>query len=142
MSLMKQALNQSVDGAEVGEMLKYANRRMIHVMDNIVQMNKDRGIKGKYYIHFWFQQRKEGYEPNFQCRRTRPSPYQKQDHMLWSVTDSGQPKYEWAIPKKEVITYILANPHDFDPEYVKLLKEYKDDKLEKIEDYLVDGDIA
>src|SRR6185436_20927487 len=132
-------LNQSVDDIEVGEMLKYAQRRIVHVINNLVQMNYDQGTRGKYYIHFWFQPQGDQYAPKFQCRRTRPSPYQTEDHYLWSVEDGGKVTFEWCVPKKETLSYIMNNPHEFDQEYVVALKKYCLDKLEKIEDYLVDG---
>jgi len=135
-------LNQSVDDIEVGEMLKYAQRRIVHVINNLVQMNYDQGTRGKYYIHFWFQPQGDQYAPKFQCRRTRPSPYQTEDHYLWSVEDGGKVTFEWCVPKKETLSYIMNNPHEFDQEYVVALKKYCLDKLEKIEDYLVDGKIT
>lgn len=135
-------LRKSVDDVEVGQMLEYANRRIVHVINNIVQMNYDKGIRGKYYIHFWFQPQGDQYSPNFQARRTRPSPYQMSDHYLWSVEDGGKVTFEWCIPKKEQLSYILNNPHEFDKDYVAMLKKYTKDKMEKIDDYLVAGKIA
>lgn len=135
-------LEKSVDGAEVGEMLKYANRRMLHVINNIVKKNYDQGTRGKYYIHLWFQTQDDGYVPNYHCRRTRPSPYQMQDHYLWSVEDGGKVNFEWCIPKKEVLTYILKNPNEFDAEYVNMLRKYLVDKLENASDYVVNGKLV
>ncbi len=134
-------LTKSVDDVEVGEMLKYAQRRIVHVINNIVQKNYDQGTRGKYYIHFWFQTQGDQYAPNYQCRRTRPSAYQMQDHYLWSVEDGGKVSFEWCIPKKETLSHILKNPHEFDKDYVNMLKKYCADKLEKIDDYLVNGKI-
>lgn len=142
MTTFANVLNQSVDEVEVGEMLKYASRRIIHVINNIVQMNYDQGSRGKYYIHFWFQPQGDQYAPKYQCRRTRPSPYQTEDHYLWSVEDGGKVTFEWCIPKKETMAYVLNNPHEFDKDYVDMLKKYVRDKLEKMEDYLVDGKIS
>ena len=133
--------NQSVDDVEVGEMLKYANRRILHVINNIVKMNYEKGVRGKYYIHFWFQPQGDQYAPNYQARRTRPSPYQMADHYLWSVEDGGKVTFEWCVPKKEVLSYVLANPHEFDIEYVRMLKKYTQDKLENLSDYVVDDKI-
>jgi len=76
-----------------------------------------------------------------QCRRTRPSPYQGNDHYLWSVEDGGIVNFEWCIPKKEVLTYILKNPNEFDRDYVAMLQKFTKDKLEKLEDYVVDGKV-
>lgn len=135
-------LEKEVDGVEVGQMLEYANRRIVHVINNIVQMNYDQGTRGKYYIHFWFQPIEERYSPNFQCRRTRPSPYQTEDHYLWRVEDGGKVIFEWCIPKKETLSYILKHPHEFDSDYVRMLMDYMRDKLDRIEDYAVNGQLA
>lgn len=135
-------LNKSVDGAEVGEMLHYAKKRIVHVINKIVEANHKKGITGKYYIHFWFQPIGGNYSPNYHCRRTRPSPYEKFDHYLWSVDDGGIVKYEWCIPKKEILTEILSHPHDYDPEYVAMLKNFTNDKMERIEDYMIEGKVT
>lgn len=131
---------------EVGDVLASYVSKLKYRIDRIVQNNFDNGVSGKYYIHFWFQtvQTEEGikYLPMFQCRRTRPSPYQMQDHYLWSVDQGGLVKPEWNIPPKETITYILANPEKFDKELVTMLRRYCNDKLEKIEDYIIQGKIA
>lgn len=134
-------MSKSVDGAEVGEMLKYANRRIIHVINNIVQKNYDQGTRGKYYIHFWFQTQGDQYAPKYHCRRTRPSPYQMNDHYLWSVEDGGKVTFEWCVPKKEVLAEVLNNPNDYDPEYVNMLRKYTQDKLERIDDYVFNGNV-
>jgi hypothetical protein len=137
MTKIMHILEKSVDGAEVGEMLKYANRRLLHVINNIVQMSYDKGIRGKYYIHFWFQSTSEGYAPKFLCRRIRPSPYQMEDHYLWSVEDGGKVNFEWCIPKKEIRTYILGHPYEFDSKFVEMLKKYMAGTLDQISDYVV-----
>jgi hypothetical protein len=142
MSKIAQILHKEIDGVEVGEMLKYAQRRIVHVINNIVQKNYDQGTRGKYYIHFWFQPQGEQYAPNYQCRRTRPSPYQTEDHYLWSVEDGGKVTFEWCIPKKETLAYVLNNPSEFDADYVSDLKKYVSGKIDKIEDYLVDGKVV
>lgn len=132
------------DRQEVGETVGPIMDRFKLIIEDAVQKNYENGIRGKYYIHIWLQ--KEPYANNSlhiypQCRRTRPSPYQGSDHYLWSVEDEGLVKFEWCIPKKEVLQYILANPHEFDEAYVGMLKSYCQDKLERIEDYLVEGNI-
>ena len=76
-----------------------------------------------------------------QCRRTRPSPYQGHDHYLWSVTDGGKIKFEWCIPSKEILKYILSNPIKFDASYINMLRNFCNDKIEKLEDYEVNGKI-
>lgn len=125
---------------EVGETVEPLMARFKELIEEAVQKNYEKGVKGKYYIHIWVQ--KEPYAQNAiriypQCRRTRPSPYQGHDHYLWSVQDGGHVKFEWCIPKKEVVQYVLKHPHEFDKDYVRMLNKYCEDKLEKLEDYLV-----
>lgn len=132
------------DYQSVGETLEALMPKFKEIIDEAVQKSYDAGIKGKYYIHIWVQ--KDPYAQNAlhiypQCRRTRPSPYQGHDHYLWSVENQSHVKFEWCIPCKEQLNYILANPHKFDPEYVSMLKKYTQDKLEKLDDYLVDGKV-
>jgi len=133
------------DRQEVGETLEPLMDKFKLIIEEAVQGNYDKGIRGDYYIHIWVT--KEPYAQNSlhiypQCRRTRPSPYQGNDHYLWSVKDGGKVKFEWCIPKKEVLTYVLKHPNEFDPKYVAMLRRYTADKLENIEDYLVDGKIT
>ncbi len=130
---------------EIGETSEALMKHFEGIIEEAVQDNYKNGIKGKYYIHIWVQ--KEPFAQNAlriypQCRRTRPSPYQGHDHYLWSVMDGGQVNFEWCIPTKEVLTHILKNPHQFDINYVRLLKKYVSDTLEKLDDYLVEGQIA
>jgi hypothetical protein len=125
---------------EVGEVTPEIMQRFQSIIEEAVQGNYDKGVTGKYYIHIWTQ--KDPYAQNAlhiypQCRRTRPSPYQGNDHYLWSIEDGGKVTFEWCIPKKEVLGYILAHPNEFDADYVRMLRKYTKDKLEKIEDYLV-----
>lgn len=131
---------------EVGDVLALYVDKLKYRIDRIVQNNFDKGVTKKYYIHFWFQaiQTEKGvrYQPTFLCRYTRPSPYQMTDHYLWSVDQGGIVTPEWNIPKKEQIAYILANPEKFDKELVIMLRKYCNDKLEKIEDYSINGKIA
>jgi|GEM_PF-1468269 len=132
------------DKQEVGETSEALMNDFKKIIEQAVQGNYDKGIKGKYYIHIWVT--KEPYAQNTlhiypQCRRTRPSPYQGNDHYLWSVEDGGIVNFEWCIPKKEVLTYILKNPNEFDRDYVAMLQKFTKDKLEKLEDYVVDGKV-
>ena len=142
--LMQEAASKT-ERQEVGETSEAIMSKFKDIIEDAVQKEYERGTKGKYYIHIWVQ--KEPYAQNAlriypQCRRTRPSPYQGNDHYLWSVSDGGLVKFEWCIPKKEVVSYILKNPNEFDEAYVRMLRAYCQDKLEKIEDYLVDGKIV
>ena len=128
------------DRQEVGETVEPLMERFKQIIEDAVQKNYDNGVTGKYYIHIWLQ--KEPYANNTlhiypQCRRTRPSPYQCDDHYLWSVEDGGKVTFEWCIPKKETLAYILKHPSEFDVNYVRMLKKYCSDKLESIEDYIV-----
>jgi hypothetical protein len=141
--LMLEAAAKS-DRQEVGETVEPLMDRFKEIIEDAVQKNYEKGITGKYYIHIWVN--KEPYANNTlhiypQCRRTRPSPYQGNDHYLWSVEDGGLVKFEWCIPKKETLNYILNHPNEFDPKYVAMLRRYCSDRLEKIEDYLVDGKV-
>jgi hypothetical protein len=143
-ALMQEA-RQMTDKQEVGETTQPIMERFKQIIEEAVQKNHEKGIRGRYYIHIWVQ--KEPYAQNAlhiypQCRRTRPSPYQGNDHYLWSVDDGGRITFEWCIPKKEVMKYILANPNEFDPQYVRMLRRYSVDKLEKIQDYMVGDKIA
>lgn len=133
------------DHQEIGETVEPLMGKFNDIIEDAVQKNYENGVKGKYYIHIWVQ--KEPYAQNAlriypQCRRTRPSPYQGNDHYLWSIEDGGKITFEWCVPKKEVLAYILKNPHEFDINYVRMLKQYTNDTLEKLDDYLVDGKIA
>jgi len=132
------------DYQEVGETSSDLMLKFKEIIEEAVQKTYEQGITGKYYIHIWVQ--KDPYTQNAihiypQVRRTRPSPYQGNDHYLWSVTEQCNVKFEWCIPKKEVMAYILNNPSEFDPKYVSMIKGYTEDKLEKMEDYLVDGKV-
>jgi hypothetical protein len=132
------------DRQEIGETTEPLMERFKQIIEEAVQKNHEKGVTGKYYIHIWVQ--KEPYAQNAlhiypQCRRTRPSPYQGNDHYLWSVEDGGKVNFEWCIPKKEVIKYILSHPNEFDAEYVRMLRKYTQDKIEKMSDYLVDGKV-
>src|SRR5271156_789276 len=115
------------DSQEVGETVDPLMCRFKNIIEEAVQDNYENGTKGKYYIHIWVK--KEPYAQNTlhiypQCRRTRPSPYQGSDHYLWSVEDGGRVTFEWCIPRKEMLAYILKNPHEFDINYVRMLKKY------------------
>ncbi len=142
--LMLEARAKS-DIQEVGETLEPLMDKFKVIIEEAVQKNHEKGVTGKYYIHIWIT--KEPYAQNAlhiypQCRRTRPSPYQGNDHYLWSVEDGGKVTFEWCIPKKEVLTYILKNPHEFDKDYVIMLKKYSQDRIENIQDYMVKGKVV
>ena len=131
---------EKTDFQEVGETVKPLMKRFQDIIEDAVQKNYEKGITGKYYIHIWVQ--KEPYSQNTlhiypQCRKTRPSPYQGNDHFLWSVTDGCKVTFEWCIPKKEVVKYILSHPNEFDKNYVIMLRRYCRDTLENIDDYLI-----
>lgn len=131
---------QMTTSQEVGATTEPLMARFKEIIEDAVQKNYEKGITGRYYIHIWIQ--KEPYTQNAlhiypQCRRTRPSPYQGNDHYLWSVEDGGKVTFEWCIPKQEVVKHILANPNEFDKDYVAMLRKYTRDKLESLSDYLV-----
>jgi hypothetical protein len=133
------------DCQEVGETSEAIMTRFKDIIEDAVQKNHEKGVTGKYYIHIWIQ--KEPYAQNAlhiypQCRRTRPSPYQGNDHYLWSVNDGGKVTFEWCIPKQEIVNHILAHPNEFDVNYVRMLRKYTKDTLETASDYLVDTKIG
>lgn len=132
------------DRQEVGETLEAIMQRFKDIIEDAVQKNFDKGVRGVYYIHIWVQ--KEPYAQNAmriypQCRRTRPSPYQGNDHYLWKV-DGNQVTFEWCIPRKEIVHHILLNPNQFDPDYVRQIRGYVKDRIDKIEDYMIDGKLT
>jgi hypothetical protein len=134
---------------EVGEILEAALPKFKAHIESIVQQQYDKCMeKGfdlpKYYIWILYYKNNHTEKLVFRpaiCRVTRPSPYQDEDMFLWSVTNYDHIKFEYAIPKKETLAYILAHPHEFDKDYVKMLTDYVNDKIEKVEDYLVDGKV-
>lgn len=154
--LMVKAASQT-DQMEVGDIHPQLLQKLKETIEDAVQKQYEECLaKGfslpKYYIHIFITKEEHAAKiygaPNVvrirkpHCRVTRPSPYQEEDHYLWSVTNMNEIKFEWCIPKKEIVKYILQNPQEFDVNYVRMLKKYTEDKLEKLEDYLVDGKIA
>jgi hypothetical protein len=132
---------------EVGEILQSFMPKLQNHISNIAQQQYDKCMeKGfdlkKYYVWIlYYKSNKEGklvFRPAI-CRSTRPSPYQDEDMLLWSVTNYDHIDFEYAIPKKETLNYILANPDKFEKNHVEMLRKYVQDKIEKVEDYLVDG---
>lgn len=153
--LMLKAAYQS-DQMEVGDIHPQLMQKLKEAIEDCVQkqyeecQEKDFTLP-KYYIHIFITKEEHAAKvygaPNVlrirkpHCRVTRPSPYQDEDHYLWSVTNMNQVNFEWCIPKKEVVQYILKHPQEFDVSYVTMLKKYTEDKLEKLDDYLVNGKI-
>jgi hypothetical protein len=145
------------DHMEVGDIQPYLLKKLEGILNDAAQdqydLCQEKGFSlPKYYIHVFITKDEHAAKvygtPNVlrirkpHCRVTRPSPYQDEDHYLWSVTNYSKIDFEWCIPKKEIVAYILKHPHEFDINYVKLLKKYIEDKIEKLDDYLVDGKIA
>ena len=138
------------DTPEVGEILQAAMPKIKNYLDQCVQEQYEMCMKKgfdlrKYYI--WILYYKNNTSGKLVLRPaiirvTRPSPYQDEDMLLWSVTNYDKVKFEYAIPKKETLNYILANPDKFDRAHVKMLRDYCSDKLERIEDYSINGKIA
>jgi hypothetical protein len=150
--LILQAQSLMDTGQEVGETVEPMMRQLKNIIEQVVQMQYDQCMKEgfdlpKYYIHIFIVKdplasQGMGAHNILRIRKphvrvTRPSPYQDEDHYLWSVTNYDHIKFEWCIPTKETMHYILQNPHMFDKDYVRMLKLYCDDKFEKLEDYLV-----
>ncbi len=139
------------DKQEIGETVQPIMKQLEDFVNETVQKQAEACMaKGftldKYYIHIAIM--KDPHTPNclkivpYPIRRTRPSPYQQQDHYLWSVTNMNQIQFEWCIPSKEILTYILKHPNEFDQEYIRMLHKYCKDKIDKIEDYMIDGKLA
>lgn len=133
------------DRQEVGETLEGLMECFLAIVEEAVQKNHEKGVRGVYYLHLWLQ--KEPYANNAiriypQCRRTRPSPYQGFDHYLWKIEDGGKVTFQWCLPSKEILNYVLGNPHMFDVELVRMYKAYCKGNIEQISDYMVEGKIA
>lgn len=144
------------EAPQVGECLEVTLGQLKGIIEQVVQKQwevcEKKGFRlKKYYIHIFIIKdplASQGMGVNNvlrirkpQARTTRPSPYQEEDHYLWSVTDMDRVKFEWCIPQKQVISYILANPQEFDADYVRMLRRYVSDKLETLDDYVVDGKV-
>lgn len=141
--LMQEAASLT-DNQEVGETLEAVMDRFKNIIEDAVQKNYEKGVTGKYYIHIWVQ--KEPYANNTiriypQCRRTRPSPYQGNDHYLWQIEDGGRVTFQWCIPRQEILSYVLANPEKYDVNYVRSLRAYVKGNIENISDYMTDGEV-
>ena len=144
------------DGQSVGDTVAPMMQQLNNVIEQVVQMQYEQCQKlnfhlPKYYIHIFIVKdplASQGMGVNNilrirkpHVRLTRPSPYQEEDHYLWSVTNYDKIKFEWCIPTEEIVVYILANPHEFDKSYVQMLRDFCNDKIDKIEDYVIDGKI-
>lgn len=138
------------DRQEVGETLEALLKQLKSMIEESVNQQAEICMKKgfnlpKYYI--WYRFRKEPYANNTihiypMHRTTRPSPYQDKDHILWSVTNLNEVKYEWNVMSDEVTNYVLANKPKFHDQTVQMAQAYKQDKLEKLSDYIVGGAIA
>lgn len=141
---------------EVGETVEPLMQHLQNIIEDIVNKQYERCMEKsfdlpKYYIHIFIVKdplASQGMgaqnvlrirRPH--CRVTRPSPYQEEDHYLWSVENYSNVKFEWCIPQKETVKYILDHPNEFDKDYVAMLRKYCEDKLDKIEDYVINDKI-
>lgn len=144
------------DKQEIGETLEPILKQLKGIIEECVQLQAEVCAKKgfylpKYYIHLFIVKDPQANmgqgAPNVlrirkpHLRVTRPSPYQEEDHYLWSVENLNKIKFEWCIPDKNTVRSVLANPQNFDPSYVSMMRKYTSDKLEKLDDYLVDGKI-
>lgn len=140
----------------VGETLDPLMAKLKDVIEETVQKQYEECTKkgfwlDKYYIHIFITKDLMAariYDtPNVlrirspHCRITRPSPYQEEDHYLWSVENMDKVTFLWCIPSRETMNYILSNPNEFDENYVNMLRRYSQDNLESLEDYQVKGEI-
>lgn len=148
---------QSLMGTqEVGETVAPIMEQLKGIIDQIVQMQYEKCQENgfhlpKYYIHIFIVKDPMAYHgmgaPNVlrirqpQVRVTRPSPYQEEDHYLWSVENYDHVKFEWCIPTRSELAYILANPQLYDKDYVNMLRDFAKDKLERMSDYVIDGKV-
>lgn len=154
--LILQAQTMENNGQQVGETLVPVMKKLQNIVEEIVQLQYEVCLKKgfhlkKYYIHIFIVKDPLAAQgmgaPNVlrirkpQVRVTRPSPHQEEDHYLWSVENYDNIKFEWCIPSKEEVWNILANPTMYPTSYVDMLRRYATDKLEKLEDYVVDGKV-
>lgn len=155
-SLILEAQSKT-DRFETGEILDPLLKQLKAIIEECVQQQAEQCLKKsfnlpKYYIHIFIVKDPQANigqgAPNVlrirkpHCRATRPSPYQDEDHYLWSVTNLNEVKFEWCIPDKNTVRAILANPQNFDRDYVAMIRAYTKDKLENLEDYVVDGKVT
>jgi hypothetical protein len=136
---------EQTDRFEMGELQPYIEERVKNIIEKAVQKQAEAGkFYPKYYV--WLRFRKEPYTSNAihiypQCRITRPSPYQDPNHSLWMVEHMNKITPQWSVMDRGMREYVLKNPNQFDKHTVQQAIDYKKDRLEKIEDYLVDGKI-
>lgn len=142
---------QKTDKQEVGETVNPLMKDLEKLVTKIAKDQADKcSEKGfflsKYYIHISIM--KDPWSPNVlkihphPVRIARPSPYQAEDHYLWSVTNLDYIQFEWCIPSKEILAFILRNPSQFDPEYVNMLHKFCKDKIDNIADYMIKGNLS
>ena len=136
---------EQTDNFEMGELQPHIEKKLKEIIEEAVQKQAEVGKHyNKYYI--WIRFRKDPYANNSlhiypQCRKTRPSPYQDPNHSLWSVTQMNKITPEWSVMDAGMRQYVLANKSLYNDQTVAMALDYQNDKLEKIEDYLVDGKI-
>jgi hypothetical protein len=137
---------------EVGETVQPLMQKLKAAIEDAAQQQYEQCMKKgfdlpKYYIHVFVVKdplASQGMGAHNvlrirrpHCRVSRPSPYQEEDHYLWSVTNYSNIKFEWCVPQRETMKYILDNPTKFDPGYVSMLRKLVSDKFEKLEDYVI-----
>ena len=125
--IVTQAMKMT-DRQEVGETLEGVAEQFGKIFCEAIEGNRKNGITGDYYI--WIRVQKDMYAANAlhlypMCRRTRPSPYQTEDHYLWKYeSDISRLTFQWCIPRKEITAQILANPTKYDETYIRILRSY------------------
>lgn len=117
---------------EVGETMdEIGKKAWMNVFKEAIEGNKN--VKGKYYI--WIFAFKDPICPQALrirpfTRKTRPSPYQEQDHYLYSYdNDSGKLEFHWCVPRKEVVANVLKNPYKYPSSYVDMLTQFQKGEL-------------
>lgn len=135
------------DKQEVGETVSELSKYFIRLVEEICQQQAERCIErgfrlSKYYI--WIGLRKSDLTANAlhiipTIRVSRPTPDHTifKDSILWSVTDMNKIKYEWNVIADELANYILNNKPRFDVQTILQAIKQKTNKIDKIEDYII-----
>jgi hypothetical protein len=140
-----QKAREMTDRMEIGEVQPYVEKRVLECIEEAVNLQSEAGkFYPKYYI--WHIYTKDPYANNTlhiypQNRLTRPSPHQYPNSALWSVTNMNEIKHEWSVMDAGMRKYVKANPNMFHQDTVRSVKDFSNDKLEVLSDYLVDGKI-
>jgi hypothetical protein len=143
---------EQTDRQEVGEtlhaLLKYFKNLLEDICNEQAEMCLRKGFDlKKYYI--WIGLRKDSLAANVLhisplVRYTRPIPDDEifKDHFLWSVTNMNQVVFEWNHIGNELANYIIHNKPSFEIDTVSNAIKQQTGKIDKIEDYVIDGKLT